>query len=445
MIYILSFFTLLFLFNGCGEAGTSSSAEAASSHAISSFGNNGYVLYHETDNTSESLQSIVLDNQDNIYACGILRYDDLQKDKMLLVKYTKNGDLYTNYASGGVFHSNNTTGYDRGYDVGINKSDTHDNIIVAGTTQNSSSEIRYSMTLWRLDRFGEEKSTFGNNGIVIDPLLSRSSAQQLLVDKNYNIFVLGTTYYKFQTEFFIWKLDQNGVLDTSFGNGNSGSGIISLKFDNIYGDIEYGKMAFDSNENIIFVGTVIQNDGSHIIILRYDRDGKLDKTFATDGVYYDTRAFTECAQDSKGVQAIALSKYDKIVVIGGTCHDGKMDMLAWQYKADGTPDQSFGDQGKIELSAEANSRIVWNDVLVDMSGNIIITGDTFYFGSTSHGQHMSLWKFDHTGYVRSDFGNNGKIVDNQTECYGKSLVFDSNRNLVVGGSCRGFAIWKYRN
>ncbi|MFJ3877761.1 calcium-binding protein [Streptomyces sp. NPDC090077] len=134
-----------------------------------------------------------------------------------------------------------------------------------------------------------------------------------------------------------------GDLDPLFGGGD-GIVVTDLSY---YEDVQ--DMVLQPDGRIITVGGVTPaeggEDGSDFSLLRYTADGSPDPSFGTGGVVR-----THLSPDDAG-HAVALQSDGRIVVAG--ISTAEEDGVSWgrftvlRYLADGTPDTSFGDGGRV--------------------------------------------------------------------------------------------------
>jgi uncharacterized delta-60 repeat protein len=222
-------------------------------------------------------------------------------------------------------------------------------IVVAGTS--SQPETGWDIALARYEPDGSLDSAFGQNGRVTTDFDGASDgANAVVLQPDGKIVVAGES----GGDFGLARYDTDGSLDTSF----SGDGVLTTDFAG-WGDVAYA-LALQGDGRIIAAGNAIQHDESiydtrFFALARYQADGTADPSFSGDGIAitdisgsYNTHAY-----------AIALQQ-DGRMVLGGRSYNG---VLA-RYNADGSPDPSFGDAGRVlayavrALASQSNGTLV---------------------------------------------------------------------------------------
>lgn len=160
------------------------------------------------------------------------------------------------------------------------------------------------------------------------------------------------------------------------------------------------------NDGKILVGGDVSfaNTDSYIQLVRYNANGTLDNTFGNNG-----KVTTLFAQGSSGFKAMALQNDGKIVVVGfvnnkvGTAEN--LDFAIIRYNTNGSLDTSFDTDGKV--TTDFNSvRDVAHAVAIQSDGKIVVAGDTRQ-GIYSHD---ILVRYDMTGALDASLNASGKVI-----------------------------------
>jgi len=154
--------------------------------------------------------------------------------------------------------------------------------------------------------------------------------------------------------------------------------------------------------------------------------GDLDPTFGTGG-----KVITDFAGSGGQAYALVALSDGRLAAAGS----GKLAL----YKADGTPDDTFGDHGTLTTNIETNALL--------LQGDKLIVGGIAYGGSNSD---FVLARYDMAGQLDPGFGNSGKVL---TDFGGSSdgvyaLVMQPDGMLVAAGrsfngSQSNFALARY--
>ena len=186
-----------------------------------------------------------------------------------VVRLDANGDLDRSFGSSGILTQNNFSGYS------VTLQD-NGKILIAGESGDAN-----SFTLLRLQQDGTPDPTFGEGGLLVPAQADGfHMCSSVILDSEGRILMAGTSWGAHSDAYFsLIRLNDDGSLDTSFGNG--GSVIQPLgAFD------DTPTIRLQNDGKIVLAGTSDQHFG----LMRLDADGSLDTTFgdATQSVALDT-------------------------------------------------------------------------------------------------------------------------------------------------------------
>jgi uncharacterized delta-60 repeat protein len=186
---------------------------------------------------------------------------------------------------------------------------------------------------------------------------------------------------------FSVALAASGGLDTTF----SGDGKITQDFGGSYHS--GWDIAVQSDGKVVVVGDKVwsNSNGIDFAIARYTTAGILDKTFSGDGL--------QTVRIKTGNQAYTVAlQTDGKIVVGGTS-DGDVGLA--RLNADGTPDATFGVNGKVttDVGALANS-----GVDIAMQGNKIVVVGCLHDGTDING---AVYRYNENGSLDTAFNGSG--------------------------------------
>lgn len=205
-----------------------------------------------------------------------------------------------------------------------------------------------------------------------------------------------------------------GALDTSFGKGSDDGtpdGVVSTSLGN--GDDIGSAVARAPDGKIVVVGSHDAGGSHDIVILKYNRDGTLDKSFGSDGAKDGTPDgvvdYSLGAGDDVAT-SVAIQSDEKIIVAGYHVDGNSKNLFVMRVNHDGTLDKHFGaDQGNdgtpdgvVNLSLGDGDDIA-RGVALDSNGKIVVVGDTVK-GKSSN---IFVAKFNHNGKLDRAFGADG--------------------------------------
>ncbi|MCP4106107.1 MAG: hypothetical protein GY749_11300 [Desulfobacteraceae bacterium] len=222
----------------------------------------------------------------------------------------------------------------------------------------------------------------------------------------------------------------DGDMDTSFGSG----GLVSSVFGSS-DDIGYS-IAIQSDQKIIVAGeskdAILANSDKDFMLIRYAANGYPDTSFGTDG-----RITADFGGDDIG-RSVAVQPDGKIVIAGYSETAG--DFALARYTGSGTPDNTFGTDGKVTTDIDNFDACI--DVAVQADGKIVAAG------SSNH--DISVVRYNTDGTLDSGFGTGGKVTTpiGSGDDIGSGLIIQADGKIVVtgfshNGSDNDFAVVRY--
>jgi uncharacterized delta-60 repeat protein len=115
--------------------------------------------------------------------------------------------------------------------------------------------------------------------------------------------------------------------------------------------------------------------GQDFALVRYTPEGSLDLSFGTGG-----RVTTDFGGKIESAEGIAVLRDGKIVVVvstGNDLGDGRFEsaFAVARYAANGSPDRSFGNEGKVITSFGLGDDVA-SDVALQADGKIVVAGSS---------------------------------------------------------------------
>lgn len=236
--------------------------------------------------------------------------------------------------------------------------------------------------------------TFGSGGIVTTaPAKSYDSANGVLLQPNGDIITYGGMANTNTTNspnsnnspnsIGLARYTPDGNLDPTFGKG----GIVAntqANGTNIPGAVQAG----------------LQSDGKIVavagpLLVRYNSDGSLDKTFGSRGVVTFPSNIL--------IDSMLIQPSNGDIVVGGT--DGGVDFALLRYTPSGTLDPTFGNGG--EVLTHSNGPAAGIGALALENGDIV-AGGTGLGGSSVY--DWALARYTSSGSLDTTFGSGGIVT-----------------------------------
>ncbi len=169
---------------------------------------------------------------------------------------------------------------------------------------------------------------------------------------------------------------------------------------------------------------VATTDGSSALILRYNSDGSPDTTFGDGGRMPVSAGLPVTLVNSMALQA------DGRIVLAGSAGDGSSDdILVARLNADGSPDNTFGSSGIVLTDiAGGSDRAIGVAVLTD--GRIVVGGT----GHTGTDNAIVAIRYHADGSRDATFSGDGIALSGATGTdLASAVLLQSDGKLIVGG------------
>ncbi|HYV92913.1 MAG TPA: T9SS type A sorting domain-containing protein [Chitinophagales bacterium] len=220
--------------------------------------------------------------------------------------------------------------------------------------------------------------------------------------------------------------DSDGIVSTAIGAGNDGA----------------RSMAIQSDGKIIAAG--YSSDGVYeyyFTLARYNSDGTLDNSFGNGG-----EVITAIGSSNDHAYALAIQPDGKIIAAGFSFNGTDKDIAVARYNSDGTPDNSFSNDGKVTTAIGTDQDVAFA-VTLQPDGKIIVAG---YSWNGNEAEDFALVRYNSDGSLDNSFSADGKVTT-AVGSYGDaawSVALQPDAKIVAAGisfngSDPDFAIVRY--
>lgn len=296
-------------------------------------------------------------------------------------------------------------------------------IVVAGTSYINLSGNGFALARYNPD--GILDNTFSGNGIVTTVISANSDeGMSIAIQNDDKILVAGYSNAPPFTDFATVRYNTDGTLDTSFAS----DGINIL---DIGGGIDVANSLIIQSDGKIVVAGYSENLSTgrkDFAIVRYNSDGSLDTTFSYDGII-----ITDISGDHDIGRSVALQTDGKIIVAGGAFDGSEWDCALVRYNSDGTLDTTFSSDGIVITDLS----IIWDQgwsVAVQTDGKILVAANPIY-DSYNFYYDFSLLRYNSDGTLDTTFSSDGIVntdIDS-TDDVGISMVIQPDGKIIVAG------------
>lgn len=294
-------------------------------------------------------------------------------------------------------------------------------------------------TLARYNANGSIDESFGENGKVLTDLFTKyllvyADTRALAIQKDGKIVAVG---YGFSEDRFgvanyyvvLLRYNSDGSFDEAFGD----SGVVISDFEG--GEIA-NDVALQPDGKIVIAGQSRPN----LLVARYNTDGSFDDTFGGKG----------WVTVSNGGRAYSLALQDDGKIVTGGVNDGSSSgFILVRVETDGTPDSSFGVNGKVVTDFGGNEYI--KDIAIGADGKIIAAGKAYDYRTAS--ENIALIRYSQDGSIDSNFGIQGyvtTVIEGYYSSANNILIDEANNKIIAvcnffdfDGSTGDFLVVRY--
>lgn len=202
--------------------------------------------------------------------------------------------------------------------------------------------------------------------------------------------------------FSVCKLNSDGSLDTSFGNGGWTSP--SLGNDSFYISSYGRRILLQSDGTFIVAGTVAdgyaKTDG--YVIARYKNDGTLDTSFNRTGIIQSSIGISSTSFKDAVLQADG-----KIIIFANPSNGHDRDISLVRYNQDGSLDSTFNGGGLVTTDLQKGSEEYAHAVQVQSDGKVLVAVNIY---PTEGSSSSVLVRYNSNGTLDSGFDKSGGAI-----------------------------------
>ncbi len=377
-----------------------------------SFGTNGIVLT-TFGNASSYGRAIALQPDGKIVVAGYSY--GLSNFNVALARYFPDGTPDAAFGNGGKVNIDAGSEYEIIYGLAIQPDGK---IIAVGVvTQPGSGNEDFAIV--RCNSDGSLDPSFGSNGIALTDINSNDRALDVVVQPDGKIVVAGSN-----GDFVALRYNSDGTPDSTFsGDGKVTTSVfLSSSVDGA------SSIALQPDGKILLGGSgiVFPSPYNEFALVRYNPDGTPDFSFAGAG-----KTTTSIGPEDDYCNSIALQPDGKIVMAGISFVNGNWDFSLARFTSDGLLDDTFSDNGKISLPANAGNDAC-NAVEVGADGKIWAGG----YADGVFGNEFALLKLDTAGVPDADFNQDGiaTFQVGKSASQGNAVALQADGRLLIAGS-----------
>jgi uncharacterized delta-60 repeat protein len=386
------------------------SIQAAPGDLDSAFGIKGSVTTALGKNSSDIALAVVVQPDGKIIAAG-KRDTNVPTYDAIVIRYNPDGTLDPSFDFDGIV-SPLASSYEEANSVALQ---SDGKIVVSGYAYNNTLTAIDFFVL-RLNSNGSLDETFGNGGRVFTDFNSVNDwAAALIIQPDGKILVGGGVGVGSYLDFGLVRYNLDGSLDSSFGNGGK-TVIRGTSYDD-----RINSITLQPDGKIVAAGSTFTGINNHFAVLRCNSDGSVDTTFDGDGILTTSMGVADY------VTAVILQPDGKILAVG-SAYNGSYDMFAVvRYNANGSLDTSFDGDGKLTTTI-ITSRVGTGDAVLQPDGKLLVVGFSL--------NKVALLRYNTDGSLDTEFNNTGIVTTaiGTIEDKAVAVALLANGKIVVAGS-----------
>lgn len=362
---------------------------------------------------------IAIQNDGKIVVVGQCFESFVTDSDFAVARYNSDGNPDLTFGTGGKVTSDFFGEDDRATAVAILP---NGKIVVAGSARNG---VFLDFAIARYNADGSPDIHFGSDGkTVTDFTGTEDTIEDIALQSDDKIVVVGSTFNRAtKSNFAIARYKVNGHLDPSFAFGGKVTADFFGESDNATSvDIHRdGKIVVAGNAEVI-VTPFPKTTSIDFAVARYNPDGRIDKSFSSDG-----KLTTDFNRQQDRALAVAVQSDGKIVAAGLVNPPAGFfsDFGLVRYNANGNIDTSFGSGGKAITDFFGSADSV-EDIAIQRDGRIIAVGSAH---DSSGLPNFALARYD--GSTPIPQGSLEYLVLDVTFLVGTGVLTDQEGNSLI--------------
>ncbi len=342
--------------------------------------------------------------------------------------FAQAGSLDTTFGTGGIFSTNFTSPNGTTNNAIAIQSDGK--IVVGGIVPNSNG----AAALVRLNTNGTLDTSFGNGGIVMSSFGITDGAIVFGIAIQPNGQIVAAAEGGFLDFGSVGRFNTDGSVDTTFGSNGFA---VSNSINSAVGSTN--AMALQPDGSILVTGGGF--------IGRYTSTGQVDTTFGNNGVaILNSQVVTGMALQSNGKILVTTGSGATTFITTSLAVPGAIAGSISRYNSNGTLDTTFGVSGQAACVASAagiaiqsNGKIVVAGTITSGLANYLYNGRMYFNNQTGFGvvRYNSNGSIDTTFNPGNGLGAGGGVITGLGSSFPYSgafaLAIQSNGEIIVAG------------
>ncbi len=334
-----------------------------------SFNTTGYRVTRMGTNYNRSIGSVIQSDGKFVVAGTARTTGAATSEDFAFARYNTNGTLDTTFNTTGIKLFDLSGNIDWAFGVA---QQADGKLVATGYATVAGHQL---IALARLTTAGAVDATFGTAGKVTVAAIGSAgdSSRAILIQPDQKIVIAGAAGSGTSGQLLVIRFNSNGTLDSSFGTNG-----IAMFSDSRLTSSTPVFMGLQSSGKIVVGGNGTVNGKGNLLATRFNADGTLDTSYASNGVYLE-----RAGPYSTGTYAGAVASDGSAIFAGwsqANSGNTEYEQIYAKLTAEGALDTTWGRGGKTYIkSAPETGYYSWypNAVGFQSSGAIVSTGLVF--------------------------------------------------------------------
>ena len=325
---------------------------AAATQLDTAFGENGFISKDFLQGDDE-IFALAPQADGKIVVVG--QYYNGAVKNIAVARYLPSGELDKEFNNDGIFTQSIGTGDSVARCLAIQ---SDGKIVVAGSTTGGE----HNIVVLRLTKDGFEDNAFADNGKLLLPITAgETNAYAVKTTLEGAILVAGTvTKADAGTYGIVVKLTGDGQYAKDFGD----AGVSLIKYDY---DVALKSIVVKTDGEIVTAGAIATSGVAKAGLLWLDKNGKVDESFGEKG-----QAIISLEGSGSTINDVTLDSTGRLLVAGNVNNGSNLETFVGRLQKDGAIDTTFATAGIYHNSSTAEN--VGQAVTLQADGTILVAG-----------------------------------------------------------------------
>jgi uncharacterized delta-60 repeat protein len=350
-------------------------------------------------------------------------------DDFALARYNPDGSPDTTFDADGIVTTAIGSSGDSARALALQK----DGKLVAAGSSSNGSNNDFAIARYNVD--GSLDATFDGDGNVTTTIGSGNDEAFAIIQQQDGKLVAAGDSAGSNYEFALVRYTKSGALDTSFGNGGKVPTAIGA------GDDHANALAVGGDGRLVAGGSASNGASDDFALARYKSNGSLDVFTSRPGV-----VTTPFGSGDDVARALKVASSGRPVAAGSSWNGSDEDFALARYNGDGSPDLSFGGEGRVTTSIGPGDDVAY---ALALPGSKLVAAGSSWNGSNND---FALVRYTASGTPDSSFGSDGVVMTpiGSGDDVAYAVVVQKDGKIVAAGSSwsgssNDFALVRYNS